>query len=420
MAPPSNQLPAPLNVHVLVDLERSANAGGHVKCWERFAAAAKGVAGLELHVHFSGRSARPEKLAPNVTLHQHAPVFSTRKLPFLGHVPDHTDLAKYHRPLARSVRRADVLHTTDGFFAFARTAESLSRRRKIPLVTSVHTDSVKYSELFARSMLEKGFKPFAHLMVDVFKVPERQGQRMARRLAQHMEACQMVLTSRAEDAALAVETVGAEHQQHLRLGLDRAQFNPARASRAALDAQHNIPPNATLFVFVGRLDEGKNIYVLIDALAARIAAGENLFLLAAGIGPAAETIREKLGARGAALGFLNADQLAQLYASANFLALPSQVETWSMAAAEALACGLPVIADARSGIGRFLAKDGGGILVAEDGVAAWEGALAKAVKQTGHAALRHAAASAAAQFPSWEAALLEDLLPVWRRAAGRG
>ena len=46
----------PIRVAALVDLPRSPEAGGHVKCWERLAAAAAdGALPLDLTVYFSGR-----------------------------------------------------------------------------------------------------------------------------------------------------------------------------------------------------------------------------------------------------------------------------------------------------------------------------------------------------------------------------
>ena len=48
----------PIRVAALVDLPRSPQAGGHVKCWERLAhAAADGGLPLDLTVYFSGRRA---------------------------------------------------------------------------------------------------------------------------------------------------------------------------------------------------------------------------------------------------------------------------------------------------------------------------------------------------------------------------
>ena len=147
----------PIRVAALVDLPRSPQAGGHVKCWERLAdAAADGELPLDLTVYFSGRQ-RTEVLGPGARLAHLPPMLSTAQLKFLPYVPDHTDLAPYHPRLARELAGYDVIHTTDAFFAFARTAESVSRRRGAPLTTSFHTDTPSYPRIFTRQTIEARF-----------------------------------------------------------------------------------------------------------------------------------------------------------------------------------------------------------------------------------------------------------------------
>src|ERR1700761_501027 len=147
-----------LRVAVLVDLPRSPQSGGHVKCWERLAnAAAHSNLPLDLTVYFSG-TAPDEILGPQARLRHLPPVFSTARLKFLPYVPDHTDLAPYHPRLARELAQYDVIHTTDGFFAFTRTAERVSRARGIPLVTSFHTDTPSYTRIFTQHTIEEIFR----------------------------------------------------------------------------------------------------------------------------------------------------------------------------------------------------------------------------------------------------------------------
>jgi len=56
-------------------------------------------------------------------------------------------------------------------------------------------------------------------------------------------------------------------------------------------------------------------------------------------------------------------QLAALYRSADLMVLPSQQETFGQVAAEAQACGLPVLALADSGVGSVVEHQGGGFLM---------------------------------------------------------
>lgn len=410
-----------VKVHVLVDLEWSKNAGGHVKCWERFAEAAKDSDALDLTIHFSGEQEGRRQLASHVALQMHKPVFSTRRLPFLGHVPDHTDMAQYHPGLAHALMGAEVIHTTDAFFAFARTAERIAKNTLTPLVHSVHTDSVAYAEIFTRSMIEErcGFFGLNRLLNQKLDVPKRVAAGMQLRLETHQKLCRAVMVSREEDYASAARYLPKERLSWLRLGIDRNVFRPTRANRAKVMERFSIPKNALIVVFVGRLDEGKNIYILIDGMERAIREGVPMFLIAAGQGPGAATIETHLRQNAVTPGFLSPLELAEIYASADFLALPSQVETWSMAAAEALASGLPVIASAQSGVGRFIGDSHAGELVQENSVRAWAAALKGAAQhrrdKTIYPAMRdNALLLADKHFPSWKEALEEDLLPIWQ------
>src|ERR1051326_2402413 len=97
-------LPAPraagarLKIGVLVDLTLTAEAGGHVKCWQRLAEAATLHPDLiELTVHFNGPERQVIELSPTVRYVLLPPVWSTARL--LRQVPDHTDLGLWHRRL---------------------------------------------------------------------------------------------------------------------------------------------------------------------------------------------------------------------------------------------------------------------------------------------------------------------------------
>src|SRR4051812_9996705 len=116
----------PVRVSVLIDLERGPNAGGHVIAWERLARAAAGDDGVDLTLHFSGDDG-VERVSDNVRFVSHRPVLSTARFGFLSHIPAHTDLAPYHGRLAAALAESDIIHTTDAYFAFARTAERVAR-----------------------------------------------------------------------------------------------------------------------------------------------------------------------------------------------------------------------------------------------------------------------------------------------------
>ena len=410
----------PIRVAALVDLPRSPQAGGHVKCWERLAhAAADAALPLDLTVYFSGRRGS-ETLGPGARLQHLPPVFSTAQLKFLPYVPDHTDLAPYHPQLARELAGYDLIHTTDAFFAFAKTAESVgpaSRRPAHHLVPHRHAQS--YTRIFTRQTIEARFGSGwpARKLIDDWQVPERQGRRMDERLVQHLRRCAFVAATTAEQHDLAASILGRSRVGHLRLGIDKRMFGPHRADRAAIEAELGVPPGDILVLFVGRLDVGKNIHTLVDAIASLRAEGLPLRLITAGVGPAAAEIKAKLGDAAIVRGFIAPERLARLYASVDLVALVSEVEIRSMVGVEAMASGSPVLVSKKSGVAELFDHTPA-MRVVEGGAAAWASALrdVAACRRT-LAAMRDAALDyARRELAGWAEVLEEDLFSLWRDA----
>jgi glycosyltransferase involved in cell wall biosynthesis len=410
----------PIRVAALVDLPRTPESGGHVKCWERLAhAAADSDLPLDLTVYFSGRNPT-EELGPGARMEHLPPVFSSAQLKFLPYVPDYTDLAPYHPSMARELTNYDVIHTTDAFFAFARTAESVSRRRGIPLTTSFHTDTPSYTRIFTRQSIEARFGASwpARKLIDDWNFPERQGRRMDERLVQHIRRCSFVAATRAEDHDLAGSILGRSRVGPLRLGIDKQMFGPHRADRAGIEAEFGVPPGQILVLFVGRLDVGKNIHTLVDAIAALRAAGAPLHLITAGVGPAADDIRSKLGPAATVAGFVGPDVIARLYASVDLVALCSEVEIRSMVGVEAMASGCPVLVSQKSGVAELFDFTPA-MRVVESGAAAWAAALRKIAgcAQARDGMRRAALDYARRRLAGWREVLEEDLFSLWREAA---
>ncbi|HLY78185.1 MAG TPA: glycosyltransferase, partial [Caulobacteraceae bacterium] len=170
--------------------------------------------------------------------------------------------------------------------------------------------------------------------------------------------------------------------------------------------------------FVGRLDVGKNIHTLVDAIAALRAEGLPLHLITAGVGPAEADIRKKLGAAATIAGFVQPCELARLYASVDLVALSSEVEIRSMVGVEAMASGCPVLVSKKSGVAELF-DNTPAMRVVNSGPAAW----AEALRLTSAGGQQRAGMRAAALDYSrrclapWREVLDEDLFALWREAA---
>ncbi|HTB61453.1 MAG TPA: glycosyltransferase [Polyangia bacterium] len=417
------ETPAPgsegsLRVSVLVDLIHRPDAGGHVKAWEKLAAAAVGLAGLDLTVHFAGLVPGLRELADNVRYRFHRQAFSTARLPFLSHVPDHTDLASHHPELARHLTDAEIVHTTDAYFAYARTAERVARRRGVPLTSSVHTDTPRYTRLFTAATIERLFGParLGHLLNDRLGLPERSEARMRRRLLRHQRLCAATLVSRPEEVGPLALLLAPRRVGLLRRGIDRALFSPAHRDRPWLESKFGIPAGRVVVLFVGRIDRGKNVLTLVEAVEALLRDGRPLHLFCAGEGPERSAVGARLGPAASCPGILPPAELARVYASTDVVAHPSEIEESSNVAREALASGRAFLTTEI--VARGMVTDGeDGVVVREGSPAAWSAALAGVAdsaplrERLGAAARRRAETT----LPSWRDVLEQDLVSVWRQ-----
>lgn len=422
----SGEATAPVRVAVLVDLMRGPRAGGHVKIWERLAHEAIAVGDhLDLTVYFSGERDHEVALAPHVRLVEQRPVFSTARLPFLSHVPAHTDLAPFHFRLARRLARHHVLHTTDAFFAFARTAARVARRTGRALCNSVHTNTPLYTRLFTAATLEKitarvGLAGLSAPILRALQLPARAEAQMSRQLDQHQRRCAFAFVSRPDQAVTLAERLSPGRVGLLRRGIDHQRFHPGQRDRRALGQLLGLPLDRPWLLFAGRLDRSKNVLTAVRAVQALEGAGCPVHLLCAGDGADRAEVARQLGSLGSCVGTLPTDQLARAYASADLFVQPSVTEECSNVILEALTSGLPVVVPQQGGSGRLFPNGDAGLVVdgAED-VAAWVGALRSLIDDPPRRARMGQAARAFAErsIPTWRAVLTEDLLPVWRRLA---
>lgn len=412
-----------LRVGVLVDLAWDPHAGGHVKCWERLAAAAAGLPeALDLTVHFAGPMAEVRPLGDSVRYVIEPPVFSTARLGFLAQVPDHTDLSPWHPRLARLLPRYDVIHTTDAFFAYARTAMRVARQRDIPLVNSVHTNTPGLARLFTTQALDRllGHGAAARGLVDRLRPGEAVERHMRRRLVDYQQSCAFAFVSRPAELASAQSALG-EHAAILRRGVDRQFFHPLKRDRAWLAAAHGVPPERLVIFSAGRLHRGKNVLFLVEAVAALIARGIDAHLLLAGDGDLRDAIRRRLGPRVTCPGAVDPAHVARLHAAADVFALASRVEELANVTLEALASGRPVMIASESGMGRVVIDGETGFALPTDATRPWTDVLEQLARDVVRRRRMERAARAYAEthLPEWADVLKEDLLPRWRAAAGR-
>ena len=413
-----------LKVGVLIDLEWTMQAGGHVKCWEHFAnaVAASEQCGIDLTVHLLGAREAVNEIGPGVRIVTLPPVLDSRRLPFFSRrAGDATDLAPHNRRLARRLASFDVLHATD-IFTFARTALRHARRTGSPLVASLHTDLVEFTRIYAAEIIRDtvGGGMMSRLAIERLCLPARLAATMQRRLDRYLEKCVRVLVSSAVDRARAERLLGPARVGWLRRGIDKRLFHPDRRDRQWLQHEFGVPAAAPLILNVGRIDPSKRPMTVAGAVRALIDDGLEAHAMFCGDGPDRAAIGALLGGHVSLPGVLPQETLARIYAGADLFAFASQTDLAANAVLEARASGLPVLIARGAGGAGYIARDGlDGVLVDGDSAAAWAASMRALIADPQAARAMGAAARrwVETEWPSWEQVLVEDLVPAWRAAA---
>lgn len=206
-----------------------------------------------------------------------------------------------------------------------------AQRRRIPVVISHHF-SLDYILAYLRFL--KPIHPFLR-------------RRITAAMLKFYNSCQSVIcpseTARAELLAAGLKTPTTAVSN----GVDLNRFF---AYQPLLNPGVFRLPNQPLVLYVGRLDQDKNLDVLLDAVPFVLARCQAHFVLCGG-GAWKEKLEKKVRHKGLAdfVSFLGpydhrSPELPWLYQLAHCFVLPSGIETQSIATLEAMASGLPVVA----------------------------------------------------------------------------
>ncbi|MBX9849993.1 MAG: glycosyltransferase, partial [Rhodocyclaceae bacterium] len=134
-------------------------------------------------------------------------------------------------------------------------------------------------------------------------------------------------------------------------GVDGERFRPQPGRRTALRAEHVLPQEAVVFLYLGRLNRDKGVLDLADAFAAVEEPGAWLLI----VGPDEEGLRGEMERRfGTAVErtrFVGYTDTPEDYmAAADVFCLPSYREGFGTVIIEAAAVGLPTIASRIYGV----------------------------------------------------------------------
>ena len=134
------------------------------------------------------------------------------------------------------------------------------------------------------------------------------------------------------------------------LGVDLEAFHPSRYSQEL--REEYAPEGTPLLLMASRLSGEKRPQLAIDAVRELAARGVEVRMMSAGTGAIAAAMEQR--ARGLPITFLgfmsDRERFASLLASADVVIAPGPIETFGLAALEALASGTPVVVNAASAL----------------------------------------------------------------------
>jgi glycosyltransferase involved in cell wall biosynthesis len=224
-------------------------------------------------------------------------------------------------------------------------------------------------------------------------------------------ACDVVLSpSTASDARLAELGIAPERLGRFDRGVDVERFDPDKRDPERFGG----PPERVHVLYAGRQTIEKGVDLLADSFLAARERDPRLHLLLAGGGPEETRLRERLGDAATFLGWLDGEELAITYASADLLLFCSQTDTFGQVLLEAQASGLPVVAVHAGGPAELIRSGRSGLLCPPDAEAIGDAVA----RLAGDWATRDRLARgglAAVHDRTWAAALAR-LAAGWRRA----
>ena len=203
---------------------------------------------------------------------------------------------------------------------------SLAKTLDIPIVWSSHTNLDFYIPLYINSIISP-------LSLRVYQ--------LLRRTFLNIADYNLTVSS---DFVKQLNANGVHKEIHVwKTGVDSESFNPSFKSQEMRLKMFNgnYSPEKILLVSVGRLSPEKNFEFLIKLLEKF----PQTFLCLVGDGPYKSSLEPLFPPNQSHfMGFLQGEQLASAYASADFFVYASISETFGQVYLEAMSCGTPIVA----------------------------------------------------------------------------
>ncbi len=251
------------------------------------------------------------------------------------------------------------LHLRQNPISLVRTLVALRHhiRRINPDV--IHSHMV-HANLLVRFL--RLFTPMPRLICTAHSTNEGGGLRMLLyRLTHHLADLSTNVSQKAVDAFVAKGAVPKGGMRRLYNGIDTARFTCKYAARSETRAALGVDTLTSMLLCVGRLEVQKNYPLMLHALALALQQQTNLHLYIAGEGSLHASLHQlcqslHIEEHVTFLGFRQ--DIEALMCAADLFCLSSDFEGFGLVVAEAMACGLMVVATDCGGVKEVLGGNG--------------------------------------------------------------
>ena len=269
--------------------------------------------------------------------------------------------------------------------------------------TLLHGHGLRWLPLYAVAGL-RACLPLVITLHNIVPSPQKltRQERLALQIGLGRAARIIAVSSAVAESAVAVVPQTKSRLRVIRNGVDLSRFsrrrNPQRriATRAAL----RLPDDAPVLICVARLAPEKNLGTLLEAMARLTGPFPHLRLLLVGEGPWRPTLEHQarmLGITSRVCFTGVRTDIPDLLETSDLFCLPSRTEGLGIAAIEAMASGLPVVASRIGGLPEVVEDCVTGLLVVPGDTAALAQAIAALLADPVRAAQMGAAGRARAK-----------------------
>ncbi len=366
-------------IAILVDLELSEKAGGHVKFWERICNSIKdSYEDFHLVVIFLGKKPIKKKIGKNIDFWTIKPILSSKILRPLGVDADITDLSPFNIGLFFKLKAFDLIHTTDQLFSMANTAKYASKFWGIPLTTSLHTDSPSYTEYYVKKIFDKFPKFINKFAIERNKIHKRISRNQKKKFENYLVHCSYgMINDRLSLSKFKFSKLTMSKISRLSRGVDNKIFKKKKINKNKLLKKYKINKDEKIIFFCGRIHELKGAVFLSKIHKIIKESGHEVVSIFAGENLQGEKCI-KIGGTGIRIiDYIDEKGVCELYNLCDLFVFPSKFEIGPQVVLEAKSCGAIAVVSPNGGGKRIYENGVDGIIINEYDPNEWASQIIK-------------------------------------------